>query len=106
MKYIKNIVNNQNFLMDGPEKRYPVTPFMDVYKEKIQSNGSIDKLKLRTVVRGDFKNKEMIGETCSPTESMRTLNYFLEDSSNNKSIVHQLYFIGEFIQDNIKHKLF
>ena len=34
---------------------------MDFYKEKIQSDGSLDKLKLRIVVRGDFQNKEMVG---------------------------------------------
>ena len=37
--------------MDEPEKGYPVTPYMDVYKAKIQSDGSLDKLKLIIVVR-------------------------------------------------------
>ena len=31
---------------------------MDVYKENIQSDGILDKLKLRFVVRGDLQNKE------------------------------------------------
>ena len=44
--------------MDDPENWEPVTPCMDVYKEKIQFNGSLDKLKLRVVVRGDLQNKE------------------------------------------------
>ena len=35
---------------------------MDVYKAKIQSDGSLDKLKLRIVVRGDLQNKEMVGD--------------------------------------------
>ena len=48
--------------MDEPEKLYLVTPYMDVYKEKIQSDVSLDKLKLRILVRGDLKNKEMIGD--------------------------------------------
>ena len=38
---------------------------MDVYKAKIQSDGTIDKLKLRIVVRGDLHNKEMVGGTWS-----------------------------------------
>ena len=41
----------------------PVTTCMDVYKSKIQSDGSLDKLKLIIVVRGDFQNKEMVGDT-------------------------------------------
>ena len=34
---------------------------MDVYKAKIQSDGSLEKLKLRIVVRGYFQIKEMVG---------------------------------------------
>ena len=49
--------------MDDPKKRYPVAPCMDVYKANIQYDGSIDKLKLKTVVRGDLHNKKMIGDT-------------------------------------------
>ena len=60
---IKNIINNQNFLIEDPNNGEPVTPFMDVYKEKNQSDGSLDKLKLNILVRGDLQNKEMVGDT-------------------------------------------
>ena len=53
-KEIKNLINNQTFLVEDPNKGEPVTPCMDVYKTKIQSDGIIDKLKLRIVVRGDL----------------------------------------------------
>ena len=76
---------------------------MDVYKAKIQPDGSLEKLKLIIVVRGDFQNKETIGDTWYPTASMRTLQYFLSDASKHKSMVHQLGFIGVFIQANLKH---
>ena len=54
MKEIKNLINNQTFLVQDPGKYEPVTPYMDVYKAQIQSDGSIDKLKLRILVRGDL----------------------------------------------------
>ena len=57
MKEIKNLINNQTLLVEDPEKDDPVTPCMDVYKAKIQSDGSLDKLKLIIVVRGDLQNK-------------------------------------------------
>ena len=57
---------------------------MDVYKSNIQSDGSLDKLKLRNVGRGDLYNKEMVGDTWSPTASMRTLKYFLVDATKQK----------------------
>ena len=60
-----------------PENGDPVTPRMDVYREKVKCDGSIEELKLRIVVRGDLQNKDLIGDTWSPTASLRTLKYFL-----------------------------
>ena len=68
------------------------------YKAKIQSDGSLDKLKLRIVVRGDLQNKDMVGDTWSPTASMRNMKYFLSDEAKHKARVHQLDFIGSISQ--------
>ena len=40
LRYIKNLINNKTFPIEDPEKDEPVTPFMDVYKAKIQFDGS------------------------------------------------------------------
>ena len=77
LKEIKNLINNQTFLVEDPEKDEPVTTCMDVCKSRIQYDGSLDKLKLRTLVRVDLQNKELVGDTWSPTSPMRTLKYFL-----------------------------
>ena len=37
---------------------------------------------------------------------MRTLNYFLAYDSKHKSRVHQLDFIGEFLQASVKNRVF
>ena len=58
------------------------------------------------MVRGDIQNKEIVGDTWSPTASMRTLKYFLSDSAKHKAIVHQLDFIGEFLQAKVKNRVF
>ena len=79
---------------------------MDVYKAKIQSDGSLDKLKLRIVGRGDLHNKDMVGDIWSPTSSMRNLKYFLADATKHKAGVHQLDFIGAFLQAKFKNRLF
>ena len=70
---------------------------MDVSKANIQSVGSLDKLKLRIVVRRDLLNKEAVGDTWSPTASMRTQKHFLENPIEHKARVHQLCFIGAFL---------
>ena len=75
-----------------------------MYKAKIQYDGSLDKLNLRIVVRGDLKNKYMIGDTCSLTSSTRTLKYFLADAYKHKVSVHQFYLIGECLRANVKHR--
>ena len=106
LKEIKNLINNQTFIIEDQKNGEPVTPCMDVYKAKIQSDGSLDKLKLRIVVRGDLQNKEMIGDTWYPTASMRTLKYFLADAAKHKARVHQLDFIGAFLQANVKDRVF
>ena len=58
------------------------------------------------VVRGDLQNKELVGDTWSSTASMRTLKYFLADADKHTTRVHQLYFIGEFLQTKVKNIVF
>ena len=79
---------------------------MDVYKTKIQYDGSLDKLRLRILVRGDLQKKELIGDTWSPTASMRTLKDFLEYAAKHKARVHQLYFIEAFLKAKLKNRVF
>ena len=103
---IKNLINNQNFIVEDIYKDEPVIPCMDFYKAKIQSDGSIDKLKLIIVVRGDLYNKELVGYTWSLIASMRNIEYLLSDVTKHKARVHQLYFIGELFQSKVKNILF
>ena len=79
---------------------------MDVYKAKIQSYESLDKLKLIILVRGDLENKEMVGDIWSLTSSIRTLKYFLADETKHKARVHQLYSIGALFQEKFKNRVF
>ena len=83
-----------------------MTPCVDVYKVKIQSDGSLDKLKLRIVVKVGLQNKELVGYTCSTTDSMRNLKCFLVDAVKHKARVNQLYFIGAFLQAKVKNRVF
>ena len=57
LKEVNNLINNQDFFVEDPEKDEPVIPCMDDYKAKIQYERSLDKLKLRIVVRGYLQNK-------------------------------------------------
>ena len=106
LKEINNLIINQTFLVDKPEKIEPVTLCMDVYEAKIQSDGSLDKLKSRIVVRRDLHNKDLIGDIWSPTVSMRNLKYLLSYYVKHKARVHQLDFIGALLQAKVKTRVF
>ena len=41
-KRIKNLMNNQTFLVEDTKKDEPITPCMDMYKARIQSDGSLE----------------------------------------------------------------
>ena len=79
---------------------------MDVYKGKIQFDVSLDELELIIVVRRDLQNKELVGDTWSPTASMRNMKYLLVDSTEHKARVRQLYFIEAFLQEKLTNILF
>ena len=50
-----------------------------------------------------MQNNDLIGYTWSPTYSMSTLKYFLEDSVKHKARVYQLGFIGSFLQGKVEN---
>ena len=79
---------------------------MDVYTDQFQSDGSLYKLKLMIVVRGDLKNKELVADTWSPTASMRTFKYLLADADKHKARLHHLDFIQAFLQEIFKNIVF
>ena len=56
-KHIKKLINNPTFLVEDPGKRDPVTPFMDIYKARIRSDGILYKLSSIIEVRGDLQTK-------------------------------------------------
>ena len=56
--------------------------------------------------REDLQNKELVGDTWTPTSSIRTLNCFFADADKHKAIVHQLDFIGALLQAKVKNIVF
>ena len=53
-----------------------------------------------------MQNKELVGDTWSPTASMRTLKYLFTYATKHKTRVHQLYFIGVLLQTKLKNRVF
>ena len=58
------------------------------------------------VLSGDLHNKDLIEYTWSSTASVRNLKHLLADSVKNKARVHQLDFIGGFLQAKVRNRVF
>jgi hypothetical protein len=104
-KEIKTLIDAKTFALDIPKDGEPVIPTMETNKVKIKSDGSLDKLKCRIVVRGDLQDTAM-EDSWSPTAPFRSLKMFLADAARNKCRVHQLDFVGAFLQANVRGRIF
>jgi hypothetical protein len=69
---------------DNPQPGETSTPVMEIFKVKIKSDGSLDKLKTRMVVRGDLQDKNITEDKWSPAASFRSLKMFLAHAARLK----------------------
>jgi hypothetical protein len=72
----------------------------------VKSDGSLDKLKTRLVVRGDLQDKNITEDKWSPRASFRSLKMFLGHASRLKARVKQLDFVGAFLQAKMQTRMF
>ncbi|MGH7954550.1 MAG: reverse transcriptase domain-containing protein, partial [Gloeomargaritales cyanobacterium] len=105
-KEFKNLVDNGTFLLEDPNPEEKVTPCMDTYRAKLKSDGSLDKLKVRIVVRGDLQKDQSAEDTWSPTASVKLLKVYLAHAARMKCRVKQLDFIGAFLQASVRERIF
>ncbi|MGH7974584.1 MAG: hypothetical protein ACREBR_03580 [bacterium] len=104
-KELRNfLVDNGTFVLEDPKMDDKVTPCMDTYRAKLKSNGTLDKLKVRIVVRGDLQKQQSHEDTWSPTASVKLLRVFLAHAARMKCRVKQLDFIGAFLQANVREE--
>jgi hypothetical protein len=94
-KEVKTLIDAEIFALDKPKDGEPVIPTMETNKVKIKSDGSLNKLKCKVVVRGGLRDTAM-EDSWSPTATSRSLKMFLADAVSNRCTVHQLDFVGAF----------
>jgi hypothetical protein len=58
-KEIKTLIDAKTFALDKPKDGEPLIPTMETNKVKIKSEGYLDKLECRIVVRGDLQDTAM-----------------------------------------------
>jgi hypothetical protein len=105
-KELKTLVDSNTFQEDTLHEGEVSTSVMEIFKVKIKSDGSLDKLKTRLVVRGDLQDKNITEDKWSPTASFRSLKMFLAHASRLKAWVKQLDFVGAFLQAKMHTRMF
>lgn len=100
------IIDGNTFSIEDPMENEIVTPIKDIYKAKFDSDGNIEKLKTRLVVRGDLQDPNINEDKWPPTASFRSLKAFLANASRLKCRVRQGDFIGAYLQANVCSKMF
>jgi hypothetical protein len=76
-KELKPLVDAHTFIIDSMQDGEASIPVMEIFKVKIMSDGSLDKLKCQMVVRGDLQIKLNMEDKWSPTASFRALKMSL-----------------------------
>jgi hypothetical protein len=105
-KELKKLVDSGTFQEDTLHEGETSTPVMETFRDKVKSDGSLDKLKTQLVVRGDLQDKNITEDKWSPTASFRSLKMFLAHSSRLKAHVKQLDFVGAFLQAKMRMRMF
>jgi hypothetical protein len=105
-KELKTLVDAGTFVLDDMLDHEISVPVMELFKVKINSDGSLDKLKNRMVVRGDLLSKHITEDKWSPTASFCALKMFLAHAAKLRVCVKQLDFVGAFLQAKTRSRIF
>jgi hypothetical protein len=100
------IVTSNSFSIEDLSEGEKAIPVLETNKIKYKSDGSLDKLKVRIVVRGDLQDNTTSEDKWSPTASFRGLKMFLAHACRLKVRVRQLDFIGAYLQARCKSRIF
>jgi len=96
------LIDSGTFQPETPLPDESCTPIMDLNVVKLRSDGTLDKLKNRLVVRGDMQ-KNLDEDKWSPTASFRALKLFLAHAARLKVRVD---FVGAFLQAKVRSRIF
>jgi hypothetical protein len=99
-KEMKTLIDSGTFKPETPLDDEVCNPILDLNVVKLCSDGTLDKLKNRLVVRGDLQ-KNIEEDKWSPTASFRASKMFLAHVARLKVRVRQLDFIGAFLQAKV-----
>jgi hypothetical protein len=97
-KELLTVLRMETFIKDvGMTADDVIIPLTAKFRTKLTSIGAIDKLKGRICLRGDMQEKGY-GDTWCAIAGFRALRIFLSTAACQRCCVHQLDFVGTFLQ--------
>ena len=91
--------------VDGPIDD-PIIPVTMKMRIKLKSDGTIDKLKARCCLRGDYQQDLYDWDTWCAIAGFPELKRFLAFNVSQKCRIYQLDFIGAFLQSPTQHETY
>jgi hypothetical protein len=105
-KELKTLVDSNTFHAEKMQPGEVSTPVMEIFKVKVQSDGSLDRLKTWLAVRGDLQDNTITEDKGSPMASFCSLKMFLGHANRLKARNKQLDFVGTFLQVKMRTRMF
>ena len=99
---IEALVDNKTFALETKRTDEKVTPTLLTCVVKPTAQGTLEKLKVRIVVRGDIQKAIVDEDPWSGTVASRTMKSFLATVAKLKKMVKQIDFISAFLQRNAR----
>eukprot|EP00957_Ditylum_brightwellii_P185805 14146464-Ditylum_brightwellii.AAC.1 len=78
---LDNLISNEHFKLEQPQLHDQVIPTMLVLKCRSKSDGTMEKLKARVVVKGDLQHKDEFTDTWSSYVLVKGLRVFLAQAA-------------------------
>jgi hypothetical protein len=107
---LKALLTATTFIKNTPDSTPSsdefIVPTTVVYKAKLRSDGSVEKLKSRICQRGDLAKANNDWDTWCPIAGFRSLRFFLALAAQWKIRVFQLDFISAFLQSKARNRTF
>jgi Reverse transcriptase (RNA-dependent DNA polymerase) len=103
---LDNLLKMKTFIHPTNYKGEKCIPVKAIMKTKLQSDGMVDKLKVRIAIRGDLDKDALDEDNSAPLASFRLLKIFLSEAARRKRRVYQADFIGAYLQANMDRTVY
>jgi hypothetical protein len=107
VKELKELIKKDTVVHDTPNDDDPIIPVTAKHRVKLNSDGSVEKLKTRIALRGDLMRENVFTpDTWCPIGGFRALKIFLAFAAECRQRIYQLDYVAAFLQADVLGRKF